>query len=142
MREEPSVNIRLDGDGRTYRPGETLSGEYVFDDLPANEGKTLEVSVVWFTEGKGDEDLAVHEFWRTNLEGTNAADLLRPRRFSTVLPNSPLSYDGRIVKIRWCVRVRAFFQGGKEVFGQKLFRLGDVPEIPPAPPPPIAEPTE
>jgi hypothetical protein len=131
MKEEPSVNIRFDGNGRIYRPGETLSGEYAFDGLPENEGKTLEVSVVWFTEGKGEEDMAVHEFWRTNLEEVDAPDLLRPQRFSTVLPGSPLTYDGRIVKIRWCVRVRVFFQGGKEVFGQKLFRLGDVPAIPP-----------
>lgn len=139
MNEEPSVNIRFDGNGRIYLPGETLSGEYAFDRLPAHEGKNLEVSVLWFTEGKGEEDLAVHEFWRTNLEVEGAADLHRPQRFSTTLPNSPLTYDGRIVKIRWCVRVRAFFQGGKEVFGQKLFRLGDVPAIPP---PPDAAPTE
>jgi hypothetical protein len=133
MKEEPSVNLRLDGNGRIHRPGETLSGEYVFDGLSEQEIKTLEVSVVWFTEGKGEEDMAVHEFWRTNLEGGQAADLLRPQRFSTTLPATPLSYEGRIVKIRWCVRVRAFFQGGKELFHQKLFRLGDVPAIPPPP---------
>jgi hypothetical protein len=131
MNGEPSVNIRFDSNGRIYRPGETLAGEYVFHDLPESPAKTLEVSVVWFTEGKGEEDLDVHEFWRTNLEEDTTIDLLRPQRFSTTLPNSPLTYNGRIVKIRWCVRVRAFFQGGKEVFGQKFFRLGDVPMIPP-----------
>jgi hypothetical protein len=133
MKEEPSVIIRFDGNGRVYRPGETLSGEYAFDDLPDNPAKIIEVSVVWFTEGKGEEDMSVHEFWRTNLEENPLANLLRPQRFSTTLPGSPLTYDGRIVKLRWCVRVRAFFQGGKEIFGQKLFRLGDVPAIPPLP---------
>jgi hypothetical protein len=132
MKDEPSVTIRFDGNGRIYRPGETLAGEYAFDNLPDSPAKSLEVSVAWFTEGKGEEDLAVHEFWRTNLEESDAATLLPPQRFSTTLPNSPLTYDGRIVKIRWCVRVRAFFHGGKEVFGQKLFRLGDVPAIPAA----------
>ena len=129
MKDEPAVSIRFDGNGRIYRPGETLSGEYAFTDLPANPTKLPEVSALWFTEGKGEEDLAVHEFWRTDLEEVDAADLLRPQRFSTTLPNSPLTYDGRIVKIRWCVRVRAFFQTGKEVFGQKIFRLGDIPAI-------------
>jgi hypothetical protein len=129
---EPSVTIRFDGNGRTYRPGETLAGDYAFNDLPDGEAKNLEVSIVWFTEGKGEEDMAVHEFRRTNLEETGAVDLLRAQRFSSTLPNSPLSYEGRIVKIRWCVRVRAFFSGGKEIFGQKLFRLGDVPAIPAA----------
>jgi hypothetical protein len=63
-----------------------------------------------------------------------------PARFETVLPNCPLSYDGLIVKVRWCVRVRAFLhRGGKEVFGQKVFRLGDIPPIknPPQKPPPV-----
>jgi hypothetical protein len=128
---EPSVNIRLEGNGRGFRPGETLAGEYAFDDLPADQAKHIEVSVLWFTEGKGDEDLAVHEFWRINLEENRGVSLPQLQRFSTVLPNSPLSYDGRIVKIRWCVRVRAFLQGGKEVFGQKVFRLGAVPAVPP-----------
>jgi hypothetical protein len=132
MSSEPAVIIRLDGNGRVYRPGETFAGEYVFDNLPDRAGKCLEVSVAWFTEGKGDEDLAVHEFWRTNLD-ENPTDLGAPQRFSTTLPSSPLSYDGRIVKIRWCVRVRAFFHGGKEIFGQKIFRLGDVPALPPPP---------
>jgi hypothetical protein len=131
VREEPSVNIRLEGNGRGFRPGETLSGEYAFDNLPADQAKNIEVSVVWFTEGKGDEDMAVHEFWRINLEEARGVSLLQLQRFSTTLPNSPLSYEGRIVKIRWCVRVRAFLQGGKEVFGQKLFRLGGVPTVPP-----------
>jgi hypothetical protein len=129
MREEPTVLIRFDGDGRTYYPGETLAGEFFFRDLPDIPGKTLEVSVVWFTEGKGDEDMAVHEFWRTDLE-EHPLDLSRPQCFSTALPASPLSYEGRIVKIRWCVRVRAFFHGGKDIFGQKLFRLGGVPAVP------------
>jgi hypothetical protein len=140
MRDEPTVKIRFDSNGRIYLPGETLSGEYAFDGLPATEGKRLEVSVLWFTEGKGEEDMAVHEFWRTNLEEDQTIDLFRPQRFSTTWPASPLSYDGRIVKIRWCVRVRVFLQGGKDVFGQKLFRLGDVPAIPPLPVPPAGEP--
>jgi hypothetical protein len=63
------------------------------------------------------------------LEEVGAIDLRRPQPFSTVLPKSPLSYDGRIVKIRWCIRVRAFLLGGKEIFGQKNFRLGDVPAV-------------
>jgi hypothetical protein len=43
-----------------------------------------------------------------------------------------LSYDGQIVKIRWCVRVRVIFKRGRDLVAQKLFRLGNVP--PPKPP--------
>ena len=56
-------------------------------------------------------------------------DPRRPERFSTTLPSSPLSYDGQIIKVRWCVRVRVFPLRGKEIVGEKRFQLGDVPPV-------------
>ena len=123
---EPLVRIRLDGNGRVYRPGETLSGEYRLAGIAPGETKAVEVSVLWQTEGKGDEDLAVHDFRRLSPEDGHPIDPRRPGRFSTVLPNSPLSYRGVIVKIRWCVRVRVFLTRGREVLGEVPFRLGEV----------------
>ena len=124
---DPAIIIRFDGNGRVYRPGEMLSGEYRLESVTAAEVKAIEVSVLWYSEGKGDEDLAVHEFRRLSAENGDPIDPRRPGRFSTTLPQSPLSYEGAIVKLRWCVRVRAFLQRGKEVVGQKTFQLGDVP---------------
>jgi hypothetical protein len=129
MRTEPTIIIRLDGNGRVYRPGETLAGDYWIESLAAGQLKAVEVSVLWHTEGKGDEDMAVHEFWRRDADDGREIDPNRPERFSTTLPNSPLSYEGQIVKIRWCVRVRAFLPRGKEAVGQKVFQLGDVPAV-------------
>lgn len=128
MSVEPTIVIHLEGNGSVRRPGETLSGEYLvlsFDD----QAKAVEVSVLWHTEGKGDEDMAVHEFWRRDADEDRPIDVRRPESFSTVLPNSPLSYEGRIVKLRWCVRVRVFPQRGKELVGEKTFQLGDVPPV-------------
>jgi hypothetical protein len=51
------------------------------------------------------------------------------RPFATRLPHSPLSYDGPLVKIRWCVRVRVFLESGKDVVGEKIFRLGRVQSV-------------
>ncbi len=53
----------------------------------------------------------------------------QPVRFNTQLPPSPLSYDGAIVKIRWCVRVRVFLRGGKQLLSEKPFQLGTVPAV-------------
>ncbi len=129
---EPEIIIRLDENGRAYAPGATLSGEYRVEALEAQTLQAIEVSVLWYSEGKGDEDLAVHEFWRKDADSGDLGDPRRPHRFSTTLPQSPLSYDGQIVKIRWCVRVRVIFRRGRDLVAQKLFRLGDVP---PAKPP-------
>ncbi len=124
---EPLVVIRLDGNVRAYQPGDTLSGQYHVEGADDDEVLAMEASVLWSSEGKGDEDLGVHEFWRQDADGAEWTDPRRPQRFSTTLPRSPLSYDGRIVKIGWCMRVRAFMRRGKEVVGQKTFRLGSVP---------------
>jgi len=129
---EPLVTIRFDNNGRIYYPGDTLSGEFRIDSHGLGEPRAVEVSVLWYTEGKGDEDLSVHDFRRLGEE-EQAPDDSKPGRFSTVLPNSPLSYDGLIVKIRWCVRVRVFWARGKEIVGEKAFQLGSVPGARPLP---------
>ena len=126
---EPTVVIRLDGRQPVCRPAETLSGQYWIESLAAGTLKALEVSVLWHSEGKGDEDMAVHEFWRRDADDGPPIEPSRPERFSTTLPNSPLSYEGRIVKLRWCVRVRAFPYRGKELLGEKAFQLGSVPAV-------------
>ena len=124
---EPTVAVRFDENGRVYRPGETLQGEYLLRSVAPGDVKAIEVSVLWYSEGKGDEDLAVHEFSRLDAETGDWIDPHRPGQFSTKLPNSPLSYEGVIVKLRWCVRVRVFLQRGKELLGEQEFRLGEVP---------------
>ena len=49
-----------------------------------------------------------------------------PHRFATVLPPSPLSYDGQIVKVCWCVRVRLFMPHAPEAVAEIPFQLGNV----------------
>lgn len=120
------IAIRLDGDRQAYEPGENLGGEYSLHGVGPKEVKAVEISVLWYTEGKGDEDLTVHQFWRFDTD-SGTADPSRGHRFETTLPASPLSYDGMIVKIRWCVRVRMFPTHGKQMVEQKDFWLGNVP---------------
>jgi hypothetical protein len=119
--------VYLDGNRRAYQPGDTLSGEYQVMGLKSDEPCKVEVSVVWYTEGQGDEDLAVHHFERFSTADRTDIDLRRPQRFSTTLPPSPLSYQGLIVKIRWCVRLRLYLPRGKELFRELPFQLGSVP---------------
>jgi hypothetical protein len=126
MMSEPLVRIRLDDVSHVYYPGETLSGEYWLQSMAPDEVRAVEVSLLWHTEGKGDEDMAVHHFHRSSAENDGAIRVREPSRFSTVLPKSPLSYRGMIVKVRWCVRVRVFLTHGREVVGQLPFRLGEV----------------
>jgi len=131
---QPRVVIELDGNGRVYRPSETLSGEYRLESIDPDQVKAVEVSVLWHSEGKGDEDLAVHHFLRLARDNGEPVDFGRPGHFQTTLPNSPLTYHGTIVKICWCVRVRVFLPRGRQVVGEQTFRLGNVPAARPVTP--------
>lgn len=125
MRED-GVLVRFDRDRPAYRPGEDLAGRFTWQADEPSDAEAVEVSILWYTEGKGDEDLGVHHFQRLGAEGDLPPPSGRERRFATRLPPSPLSYDGLIVKVCWVVRVRVFLRGGGELLGEAPFRVGDV----------------
>lgn len=120
---EPLISITLPGSHGEYRQGETLQCEYQIDAIESSEVLAVEASVLWYTEGKGEEDIGVHFFERRTHSDTVDGDLRPLRHFEAELPNSPLSYFGAIVKIRWCVRVRLFLRRGKEMHTDKYFHL-------------------
>ena len=128
---DAQVSITLDGSRRQYFPGEVLSGEYRLIAARGDEIEALEISVVWHSEGKGGEDLAVHYFKRFANTAEAPIEPRQPQRFSTILPNSPLSYDGMIVKIVWSVRVRLFLTSGEEIAEDHRFQLGNIPRAQP-----------
>jgi hypothetical protein len=138
----PTIIIRCDGNARTYQPGDTLRAEYWLESVLPEEVKTIEISVLWYTEGKGDQDLSVHEFRRVCVDQRKVTDARCPGEISTVLPNSPLTYEGQLIKLRWCVRVRAFLTRGREVLGQFGFRVGSVPSVRAPAKPKLAEPSQ
>lgn len=126
---EPLISICLAGQQKQYQPGDELVCEYQIDAVDAADVLAAEASVLWFTEGKGEEDLSVHYFERRLPADVENGDLRPLRRFRTRLPNSPLSYRGAILKICWCVRVRVFLRRGKDYSLDYPFQLGSVPPV-------------
>ncbi|MCA9193699.1 MAG: hypothetical protein KDB03_18130 [Planctomycetales bacterium] len=111
-------------------PGEMLEFEYTLQRVEPQQIDRLEISVVWYTEGKGSEDIGVHHFESVaGPEGLKSGELplesmLGPRQVVCQLPQGPLSYEGRIIKIRWCARLRLFLRDGREISAEKPFYLG------------------
>jgi hypothetical protein len=124
---DPQLTVLFNNGRRSFEPGDVLNVEYRLDTTAHIEAKALEASVIWYTMGKGDEDFGVHHFVRHAADEGSVLDCRRPQRLQTILPPSPLSYDGSIVKIRWCVRVRLFPTRGREMNTEVPFRLGHVP---------------
>jgi hypothetical protein len=124
---EPLISIQLANNQVNFRPGEVLVCDYQIDAVESEDVQAVEASVLWYTEGKGEEDMAVHYFERHVSPDSSDGDLRTLRRFETALPNSPLSYAGQIVRIHWCVRVRAFLRQGRECCGERPFQLATRP---------------
>ncbi len=125
---DPRIDLRVIARHLQFDPGNLLVCEYDIEDSLFDHLQTLETSVLWYTEGKGDEDIGVHFFVRRTREQLKE-DRLSSYRFETTLPLSPLTYDGEIVKIRWCVRVRLFWGRGKETVVDRVFQLLPRPSV-------------
>src|SRR5687767_15816815 len=89
---EPLISLGLRRPKEVYEPGETLEFEYQLDAVESEEVQAVEASALWYTEGKGDEDLAVHFFERRVPADVDGGNLCALHQVATKLPKSPLSY--------------------------------------------------
>src|SRR5262249_25096901 len=101
---QPEIEVRLEQEA--YQGGDLLAGAFVIEAGSDDELTTLELSVLWHTSGKGDEDMGVIYFEDWSAAQGKPFDRSRPHGFEVRLPRTPLSYDGFLLKIHWCVRVR------------------------------------
>jgi hypothetical protein len=128
----PQIDVQFDRPHRQHEPRDPLVIRYRIEGCDGEAVRAIEHSVLWYTEGKGEEDIGVHFFQRVT-DRTAMPPAVYTGGFTTPLPQSPLSYEGLIVKVRWCVRVRIFFAGGRDFVSEHVFSLG---RIPPARTPP------
>ena len=122
---DPLISIRIRNPAKAFQPGEVIQCEYQIDAVEPDEILAVEASILWWTDGKGDQDLGVHYFERRVSTDAVDGDLRPLRRFQAVLPNSPFSYWGRLVQIRWCARVRAFLRKGRTLSAEQAFNFGN-----------------
>jgi hypothetical protein len=83
-----------------FLPGETVEGTVGWHfDVPA---KSVELRLLWYTEGKGDQDVTVVE----SLPLPNPErDEVRP--FQIRLPAGPYSFSGRLISLVWALEAVA-----------------------------------
>lgn len=115
--------MTLCNDDGLYRAGGELSAKWRISRVPLDEVQSVEVSVLWHTEGKGDEDLHVHHFQRLAEHQLRRAGLADEQVLNCVLPATPLSYHGRLISLQWCVRLRLFLATGREIVAEQPFHL-------------------
>ena len=111
-----------------YEPGETLRGSYRSVTAELSRLEEVEVTVGWHTEGKGRKARGV-EHREVQRAGEGSLDADGFGNFSAVLPASPLSYNGVLIKVRWAVLVRASFSGSGQLTSEAVFQLGHVARV-------------
>lgn len=117
------MNVTLCRDDGRYDAGGQLSARWRISRVPLERVQCMEISVLWHTEGKGDEDLQVHHFQRLEGDRLRRVGLGTDQSLRCRLPGTPLSYCGRLIRIRWCIRLRLFMSDGREIVAEQPFHL-------------------
>jgi hypothetical protein len=122
--DEEALSMWIDGDRPVFQAGETLTGGYkVHAQEAAGALQTVELSVLWYAGAAGAGDLRVcHYKEHAAVDGDDLA-LYAPRCFHVQLPEGPPSYQGKLVQVRWAVRLRLRYVSGAEVLRELPFRF-------------------
>ncbi|MEM6780215.1 MAG: hypothetical protein AAF670_21360 [Planctomycetota bacterium] len=115
------MNITLCSEDGTYASGSQLQCSWRISRMTLDQVSGVEVTVLWSTDGKGDEDIGVIHFQRYDAENLNAPTPDDRRMIQCRLPAAPLSYRGHLVQIDWCVRIRVFAKDGREIVTEQPF---------------------
>jgi hypothetical protein len=92
------LEVELQDGQSVFAPGETIRGvaRWELDETPTE----LEVRLFWYTEGKGDQDVAVVD--TVTRQSPPAEGELR---FSLTAPRAPSSFSGRLISLVWAVEL-------------------------------------
>ncbi|MGA2498490.1 MAG: hypothetical protein ABSH20_12150 [Tepidisphaeraceae bacterium] len=110
------IGIELDGDRRSYRPGERVSGRVNW-----TGSASARLELLWTTRGRGDADTQVIG----SLNWTGEAALPQSRPFVFDLPAAPWSFSGKLVALIW--RLRLVLDGGLETAADIVVSPTDLP---------------
>jgi hypothetical protein len=127
MLDEPHVHLELAA--RAHTAGGELAGVFVIAGGPPPDTRSVELSVLWRTSGKGTEDIGVVHY-RAWKPGDGTLDgLPNPNTFAVPLPKTPWSYDGELIKIHWLARLRLRY--GSEGQTREVVREAEFTLAPP-----------
>jgi len=104
-----------------YVAGSSMRARWRIGRVPVEQLQGVEVSVLWHTDGKGDEDLSVIHFERYERSDLLRLGLAESKSLQCTLPAAPLSYRGHLMQIEWAVRVRVFLTDGRDIATEHPF---------------------
>lgn len=94
------MEVATDGGRESFSPGEWVEGRVSWHLAEAPE--SIELRLLWYTRGKGDQDMAVVEavpFAHPAAEGRET--------FRVHLPAGPYSFSGKLISLVWALELVA-----------------------------------
>ena len=92
------LTVEIQNGANAFLPGETVEGTVSWRlDRPA---QTIELRLLWYTQGKGDQDVGVVS---TVPFGNPVIQDRRPFRVS--LPGGPFSFSGKLISLAWALEL-------------------------------------
>lgn len=92
--------LSLEGDRRTFRPGEIVSGQVGWN--LARHPAAVVLRLFWRTSGRGTSDLTVVD--EVRFHGAASED---HHPFQFTLPVQPYSFSGKLISLVWGLELRA-----------------------------------
>ncbi|OHB63015.1 MAG: hypothetical protein A2Y77_10720 [Planctomycetes bacterium RBG_13_62_9] len=92
------LGIELNGNKTVFAPGEPVEGRIEWH-LDANP-TALELSLLWYTSGKGTRDVGLCGTHRVEHPGSFGSD-----NFRFTLPPGPYSFSGRLISLIWTLEL-------------------------------------
>lgn len=102
------TNLYIDLPKLAFLPGETVTGKILWAlDRPPGE---ILLSLGWWTEGCGSKDAKIvgESTWQTNATAGEEA-------FSFTIPESPISFNGQLISLKWGLELSARESREKQV---------------------------
>jgi len=105
------LSIHFREDKKTFAPGQAVHGaiQWSLETQP----HSLELSLFWYTAGKGTRDVGVVDTLTVDRPGSFGS-----KDFSFTLPAGPFSFSGRLVSVIWALELTC--SEGKETVREEI----------------------
>ena len=99
MKNTVTSDIRISEGQTSFMPGQIIRGSLSW--LCEKPPKKAHLSLLWYTEGKGTEDVGVVDMM--DIENPHTSE---NRTFEFRLPVGPYSFSGRLISLVWALELQ------------------------------------
>lgn len=93
-----TLTIQLEQNKTAFRPGDVVAGTVSWQ--LEDQAKDVELRLLWYTQGKGDEDAGLVDSMSFTQPG-----LADRRSFRFTLPEAPYSFSGSLISLTWALEL-------------------------------------